>query len=173
LDRDELIRTPGALGDPFRVIESLPGVTPVLWPLPIYAIRGANPGNTGFFIDGLRVPAMFHFALGPSVINPFFIRQLDFYPGGYPVQFSRYVAGIVNAQTSNAPTDRLHFSADVRLFDAGGLVVTPFDHGQGSIAVAGRVSYSGLLLSALSSDAGFNYWDYQVRIEHRLGPGKL
>jgi hypothetical protein len=41
---------PGSLGDPFRVIESLPGVSQVVWPLAIYAIRGANPGNTGFFV---------------------------------------------------------------------------------------------------------------------------
>ena len=63
--REELTHTPGAFGDPFRVVESLPGVVQPIWPLPMYAIRGANPGNTGFFIDGVRAPALFHFALGP------------------------------------------------------------------------------------------------------------
>ena len=173
LREEELTQVPGSFGDPFRVVESLPGVSQVTWPLAIYAIRGANPGNTGFFIDGVRIPAMFHFALGPSVIHPFFIKQLDFYPGGYPVQYGRYTAGIVNGQTSNPPADRVHLSADARLFDAGGIVVTPFDQGRGSAAVAARLSYTGLIFSALQSDVVFTYWDYQVRIEHRLGPGKL
>ena len=95
----ELTKTPGSLGDPFRAIESLPGVATVAWPLPIYAIRGANPGNTGFFLDDLRVPALFHLALGPSVIHPYFFDELAFYPGGYPARYGRYVAGLVSAQT--------------------------------------------------------------------------
>jgi hypothetical protein len=173
LREEELTQVPGSFGDPFRVIESLPGVSQVAWPLAIYAVRGANPGNTGFFIDGVRVPAMFHFALGPSVIHPYFLKELSFYPGGYPAQYGRYTAGIVAAETGNPPTDRPHVSADARLFDAGGLVVAPFDKGRGSVAVAGRVSYTGLIFSALQSRIDFDYWDYQLRVEHRLGPGKL
>jgi hypothetical protein len=173
LREEELRQVPGSFGDPFRVVESLPGVSQVVWPLAIYAIRGANPGNTGFFLDGVRIPALFHFALGPSVIHPFFLQQVDFYPGGYPAQYGRYVSGIVSARTAAPPTDRMHLSADVRLFDAGGIVAAPFDEGKGSIAVAGRLSYTGLLFSLLSTDVDFTYWDYQLRIDHRLGPGKL
>jgi len=173
VDREELTHAPGAFGDPFRVVESLPGVVQALWPLPMYAIRGANPGNTGFFIDGVRAPALFHFALGPSVIHPFFLDQMQFYPGGYPIEYGRYVSGIVAARTAAPATDRLHVSADVRLFDAGGIVATPFDNGRGTVAIAGRYSYTGVLLSAFSSEYSLDYWDYQVRIEHRLGPGRL
>jgi len=173
VEREELTHTPGSFGDPFRVVESLPGVAQALWPLPMYAIRGANPGNTGFFIDGVRAPALFHFALGPSVIHPFFLGEMQFYPGGYPMEYGRYVSGIVAARTAAPATDRLHISADVRLFDAGAIVASPFDDGRGTIAVAGRYSYTGLLLSAFSSDYSLDYWDYQVRIEHRLGPGRL
>ncbi len=172
LREEELTRTPGSLGDPFRVIESLPGVSQVVWPLAMYAIRGANPGNTGFFLDGVRVPALFHYALGPSVIHPFFLQQVDFYPGGYPVRFGRYVSGIVSAQTATPATDRPHASTDVRLFDAGGIVASPWDGGRGSVAVAGRFSYTGFLLSQLSADYKLSYWDYQVRADHVLGSGR-
>ena len=64
-------------------------------------------------------------------------------------------------------------SADVRLFDAGGIAASPFDDGKGTIAVAGRYSYTGLILSAFSNAYSLDYWDYQVRIEHKLGPGRL
>jgi len=173
IKKEELVHTAGSFGDPFRVIESLPGVAQSTWPLPFYAIRGANPGNTGFFIDGVRTPALFHFALGPSVIHPFFIEDLEFYPGGYPVNYGRYVSGIVSANTATPATDRLHVSADVRLFDAGGIVASPFDDGKGTLAVAGRYSYTGFLLSAFSNAYALDYWDYQVRVQHTLGPGKI
>jgi hypothetical protein len=173
LREEELRQVPGSFGDPFRVVESLPGVSQVIWPAAVYAIRGANPGNTGFFVDGVRVPALFHFALGPSVIHPFFLDQIDFYPGGYPAQYGRYVSGIVSARTVTPATDRTHVSADVRLFDAGGIVATPIDDGKGAVAVAGRLSYTGLLFSLLSTDVVFTYWDYQLRLEHKLGNGRF
>jgi hypothetical protein len=147
LDKREITKTPGSLGDPFRVIESLPGVAPILWPLAVYSVRGANPGNTGFLVDGLRVPALFHFALGPAVIHPYFLEGLDFYPGGYPARYGRSVAGLVAAATAPPPADRPHGSADVRLFDAGGIITTPIDGGRGTVAVAGRYGYPAALLN--------------------------
>ncbi len=173
LREEELTRVPGSMGDPFRVIESLPGVSQVLWPLALYTIRGANPGNTGFFLDGVRMPTLFHFALGPSVIHPFFLQEINFYPGGYPVRYGRYVSGIVAAKTAAPQVDRPHASLDVRLFDAGGIVAAPFNEGRGNIAVAGRYSYTGLLVSALQENYELGYWDYQVRAEHTMGPGRL
>jgi hypothetical protein len=172
LQGPELIHTPGTLGDPFRAIESLPGVTSVAWPAPIYAVHGANPGNTGFFLDDLRVPSLFHLALGPSVIHPYFFQDLDFFPGGYPARYGRYVAGIVSARTRVAPDDRPHVSVDVRLFDAGAMVTAPLPQ-KGSVAVAARYSYTGTVIGLLSDDVKLSYWDYQLRADRPVGPVRL
>jgi hypothetical protein len=173
LGKQEITKTPGSLGDPFRVIESLPGVTQIVWPLPIYAIRGANPGNTGFFVDGLRVPGLFHFAFGPAVIHPYFLDGLDFFPGSYPTRYGRHVAGVVAAATAAPPADRVRGSVDVRLYDAGAIVTTPVDNGRGTLAVAGRYAYPAGLLTALQDEVNLQYWDYQARFDHPLGPGRL
>jgi hypothetical protein len=168
-----LTATPGSLGDPFRTIESLPGVAVVAWPLPIYAIRGANPGNTGFFLDDLAMPALFHLALGPSVIHPYFFDSMSFYPGGYPARYGRYVSGLVAAQTRAPAQDGVHASADVRLYDAGALVSLPLPDGNGAVAAAFRYSYTGALLSLLRNDLHLSYWDYQLRADRRLGAWHL
>jgi hypothetical protein len=173
LSRTEITRTAGSLGDPFRVIESLPGVATMLWPLPIYAVRGANPGNTGYYVDGVRIPALFHFALGPAVIHPYFLESLDFYSAGYPARHGRYVSGVVAATTTSPPTDRLRGSVDVRLFDAGGMLSVPINGGRGTVAVAARYAYPAGLVTALVEDVRFHYWDYQARVDHALGPGRL
>ena len=169
----ELTTTPGSLGDPLRTIESLPGVAAVAWPAPIYAIRGSNPGNTGYFLDDLQVPLLFHLALGPSVIHPAFFDSMSFYPGGYPARYGRYVAGIVSTQTRAPAEDRSHAMAEIRLYDAGGLVSTPFPDNNGSVAAAFRYSYTGALLSLLRNDLRLAYWDYQVRADRRLGAWRL
>jgi hypothetical protein len=119
------------------------------------------------------VPSLFHFALGPAVIHPYFLEGLEFYPGGYPARYGRFVSGVVAASTTVPPADRVHGSVDVRLFDAGVMVSTPVDGGRGTLAVAGRYGYPGALLSALQEEVKLSYWDYQARFEHPLGPGRL
>ena len=163
----ELTTTPGTLGDPFRTIESLPGVATVAWPAPIYAVRGSNPGNTGYFLDDLQVPLLFHLLLGPAVIHPALFDGMAFYPGGYPARYGRYVAGIVAAQTRAPPEDRVHAMGELRLYDAGALLSLPFPDGNGGMAAAFRYSFTGWLLSQVQSDVSLSYWDYQLLAERR------
>jgi hypothetical protein len=172
VEGEEARNTAGTGGDPFRVIESLPGVSQVVWPFALYAIRGANPGNTGFFVDGMRVPALFHFALGPSIVHPYLIEKLSFFPGGYPARLGGYVSGIVSAETMAPPNDTSRYAADVRLYDAGGLATAPWDGGRGTVAVAARYAYTGLIVSRLFGDVNFGYADYQLRADHTLGGGR-
>jgi len=169
---DEARRVPGTSGDPLRVLGSLPGVSQIVWPTALYVVRGANPGNTGFFLDGVRVPALFHLALGPSVVHPYLVADVDFFPGGYPANFGGAVSGIMSVHTQPPPVDRVHASGDVTLFDAGGIVTAPWDDGRGTVALAARYSYAGALLSALNSDTVLRYGDYQLRIDHPVLGGQ-
>jgi hypothetical protein len=172
LSGDEARQTAGTSGDPMRVIGALPGVIQIAWPAALYVVRGANPGNTGFFLDGIRVPALFHLALGPSVIHPYLIDGVDFYPGGYPANYGPYVSGIMTARTAAPPADRVHASVDVTFFDAGGIVTSPWDGGRGTVAVAGRYSYTGEVFSLLQTGTTLRYGDYQLRADHPFAGGQ-
>src|SRR6185369_7142929 len=146
LSRAEVRQIPGTFGDPFRAIEIMPGVTPIVSGLPFFFVRGAPPGDVGYFLDGVRVPLLFHVGAGPSVVHPALIQRVDLYPGGYPARFGRYSGGIVSGETA-PPLDRAHGEFNVRLFDAGALVETPFalpgdSKERGSILVGGRYSYT-------------------------------
>src|SRR5262245_40515777 len=70
LRQDEIRQIPGAFGDAFRVIEALPGASPLASGIPYFFVRGAPPGNTGYFVDGVRVPLLYHVGFGPAVIHP-------------------------------------------------------------------------------------------------------
>ena len=169
---DEARAVAGTSGDPLRVIGSLPGVSQIVWPAAIYVVRGANPGNTGFYLDGLRVPALFHLALGPSLVHPYLMSGVDFYPGGYPASFGGFVSGIMSARTSAPPADRVRASADVTVYDAGGIMSAPWNDGRGTVAVAARYSYTGALFSVLQAENTLRYGDYQLRADHPLAGGQ-
>ena len=64
LSATDVREMPGAFGDPFRAIEALPGVVPLTSGLPYFYIRGAPPNDNGYYVDGIRVPLLFHVGIG-------------------------------------------------------------------------------------------------------------
>jgi hypothetical protein len=167
LSRAEVREIPGTFGDPFRAVETLPGVTPIVSGLPFFFVRGAPPGNVGYFLDGVRVPLLFHVGAGPSVVNPGLMDRVDLYPASYPARFGRFAGGIVAGETLE-PSSELRGEFNLRLFDAGGLVEAPFADGRATVLLGGRYSYTALALSALSPETVLAYWDYQGRATYAL-----
>jgi hypothetical protein len=171
LSRAEVRQIPGTFGDPFRAVEAMPGVTPIVSGLPFFFIRGAPPGDVGYFLDGIRVPLLFHVGIGPSVVHPGLIDRVDLYPGGYPARFGRFSGGIVAGEAVD-PATEFHGEYNARLYDAGALVETPFAEGRGTALVAGRYSYTATLLTLLASGVQLDYWDYQARASYEVSPGE-
>lgn len=169
LGRAEVRQIPGTFGDPFRAIEAMPGVTPIATGVPYFYIRGAPPGNVGYFLDGVRVPYLFHVALGPSVIHPGMVDRVDLYPGAYPVEFGRFAGGIVTA-SATTPVPSLHGEWNLRVFDAGALVESGFADGRGTALVGGRYSYTAGIISLIAQGVQLDYRDYQARVSYDLGP---
>ncbi len=167
LSRASVRQLPGAFGDAFRAVESLPGVTPIVSGLPYFYVRGAPPGNIGYFLDGIRVPLLYHIAAGPSVIHPAFIEQVDLYAGPYPARYGRFSGGVIAGETA-PPTYDTRGEVSIRLVDSGAMIEThAFDH-RLSVMAAGRYSYTALILSLLAPEVQLSYWDYQARVSYQL-----
>ena len=167
--RAEVRQLPGAFGDPFRAIEAMPGVTPIVSGLPFFYVRGAPPGNVGYFLDGIRVPYLYHVGLGPSVVHPGMVDRVDLYPGGYPASFGRYAGGIVAGEVT-APRTDLHGEANIRLFDLGAIAETGFADHRGTVLLGGRYSYTAAILSLISPGVKLDYRDYQARVTYDITP---
>lgn len=164
----EVRQLPGAFGDPFRALEVLPGVVPTISGLPFYYIRGAPPSNVGYYFDGVRVPYLFHFVFGPSVIHPMMVDRVDLYSGAFPAQLGRYAGAIVSAETA-APRDRF-VHANVRLIDAGVLAETGLLDNKLHVLLGGRYSWIAALASAIAQNGSGDYRDYQARVTYDFSP---
>src|SRR5262249_952537 len=117
------------------------------------------------FLDGMRVPQLFHFLVGGGVIHPRLVERLDFYPGVYDVSFGRYAGGIVDSETRPARADaRAHGELELRLYDISALA-------EGSlpkdvrIELGGHYGFPAYLVRAFDPRVDLSYWDYQLRLD--------
>ncbi len=151
LTQEEFIKAPGSFGgDPVRAAQNLPGVGNSGANAQII-VQGASPDDTGYVINGHRVPIIFHFGGLSSVVIPEAVERVDLLPAGYGPEYSRALGGIVGLTTKSPKEDRIHGMAYLDLLNAGGLIEGPInDHS--SFLVSGRYSYIGQVLKAVAKE---------------------
>lgn len=165
LSGSELHQTAGTLGDPLRVVGLLPGVSMPLTLLPVYVIRGASPGTNGFFLDGMRVPQVYHFVVGGGVVHPELIDRLDFYPGAYDVSFGHYAGGVIDVETRPARADApAHGQAELRLYEVSALAEARLPGGV-RVEAGGHYGFPSYLVHLFDKRADLSYWDFQLRAD--------
>ncbi len=167
LDSEALRQLPGAMGDPFRALEALPGVTPMISGLPYFFVRGAPPGNVGYFLEGVRIPLLFHMGAGPGVLPADLIDGVRLYPAAYPARMGRFSGGIVEA-TLRPPRQEPWMTATLRVTDAGLVAESPIIDDKTTALVGGRYSYVGPIIRLFAPEINLQYWDYQARLARQL-----
>ncbi|HJK93090.1 MAG TPA: Plug domain-containing protein, partial [Polyangiaceae bacterium LLY-WYZ-15_(1-7)] len=173
LELEEMRDLPGALGDPFRVLDSLPGVVAPFSGFPYVYVRGAPPAGTVYYYDGIQVPGLFHLVLGPAVIHPAMVGDIAFHPSVAPARFGRHTGGVFAGQgvDSARAFEGIGGELELRLIDVQGYVRTPVGDDGGSFAFAARYGWPGAVVSLVSQDLRLTYWDYQTRLDLPLGGG--
>src|SRR5690606_18821855 len=74
---EEVRRVPGTFGDPIKVIQTLPGAARSPFGTGLLVIRGANPQDSGVYVDGVRLPIIYHLTGTTSVLSPELISEVD------------------------------------------------------------------------------------------------
>jgi TonB family protein len=172
----ELKVIPGTFGDPLRVVQNLPGVARTPFGLGGLVIRGASPNDSGIFVEGHKIPLLYHFLIGPGVLAPELIDRVDFFPGNFGVTYGRVTAGVIDVGIRTNPAPRLHGVVDVNLLHSAAYVEGPLGKGWTG-SVSARRSYVDLILPFVLPDsvttAAPVYWDYQAGVNRPVPSGKL
>jgi outer membrane receptor protein involved in Fe transport len=171
---------PGTMGDPLRAVQNLPGVARSPFGIGQLIIRGASPDDSGVFVDGLQVPSLYHFLVGPSVLTPGLINEIDFYPGGFGVRYGRMSGGMLDVSTHSEPPRQMHGSVEVSPLDASASLNTPLGRNTSMVAAVRRSTIDLVLPKLIPEKPGStfttavpSYYDYQARIDHRTTGGRL
>jgi len=178
LTHDELVNVPGSLNDPIRAVQNLPGLARSPFLGGALLVRGSPPQDTGAYLDGHRIPQIYHFLGGPSVINEQLLDRIDFYPGGYGAVYGRNLTGAIDVGTRKGDSTGLHGQGSVDMIEAVGFLEGPVAS-RTQFAIAARRSYIDVFLPLFipnNTDRGVTsivpiYWDYQARLDHRLENG--
>ncbi len=174
LDRERVEDTPGTHGDPFRLVQSLPGVahtrefSPTAGAL---SLRGAAPGDSRFFLDGVEIPYLFHFQEYASVFHTRLLERLEVYPSTFGASYGNAVGGIVEAVSRPPEAERVHGGVNGSLVNGGGWVASPVG-AHGAAAGSARRSYADWLGRGSDQYTVWPvFWDYMGRYDHELRPG--
>ncbi len=167
-------RVAGTQGDVLKIVENLPGVARATAGTSQIVVWGAAPEDTRVYVDGMRVPLLYHFGGLRSVVHTDLVQSVELVPGGYGAAYGRGLGGLVVVATRDPPQDRLRGSVQVDIIDASVAVQGPVAKGWG-VALTARKSHLSWVLDRASSEdfEEFfqipNYWDGQARIRHDLG----
>jgi hypothetical protein len=165
----EIMRNPGGNRDISKVIQSLPGVASTASFRNDIIIRGGAPNENRFFLDGIEVPNINHFATqgssgGPvGMINVNFINQVEFYSGAFPSSRGNSLSSVLEFKQKNGNPDRLATTFMLGSSDIG----LTFDGPVGKKAdfiFSLRRSYLQFIFSALKLPFLPTYNDAQYKV---------
>lgn len=148
----------GTQGDVLRVVENLPGVARSAAGSGQLVVWGAAPTDTRVYLDGVKIPSLYHLGGLRSVIHGDAVESIDLTPGGYGAAYGRAMGGLVLVRTKalfdpERPTRerRLRLSASVDTIDSAVYAEAPIGQHL-TLAVGGRRSHLAPLMHTFSND---------------------
>lgn len=176
VEAEEARRVPGTQGDVLRVVESLPGVARSSVGAGQLVVWGASPEDTRVYVDGVRIPRLYHEGGLRSVVASDLVEALELVPGGYGAAYGRGLGGIVTVRTHTPTGDGVHGALSADLYDASAMMRASLAD-RWRAAAAARASWLHLMVEAAQGDLGAyvpvpRYWDAQVRALHAISAGE-
>ena len=170
---NEIERNPGGNRDISKALQSLPGVASSVAFRNDIIIRGGAPNENRFYLDGIEVPNINHFATqgasgGPvGLINVNFIREVEFFSGAFPANRGNSLSSVLNFKMKDPRQDRIGGNFTLGANDAGITIEGPIAKGH-SFMFSYRRSYLQLLFSLLGLPFLPTYDDFQLKYKARI-----
>ena len=154
LGTNEIKRNPGGGRDISRALRTLPGVAAIPSFRNDIVVRGGAPNENRFYIDGIEIPNINHFATqgasgGPvGMINVDLVENIDFYAGAFPSARGNALSSVMEFSFKEARTDEWTANMVVGTSDLGLTIEGPTGENS-SLILSMRRSYLQFLFEAL------------------------
>ena len=166
----EIYRSPGGNRDISKVLQILPGVASSASFRNDIIIRGGAPNENRFFLDGIEVPNINHFATqgssgGPvGMLNVNFIKQVDFYAGAFPTNRGNAMSSVIDFEQITGNDEKLRGTFQLGSSDVGLTLDGPMGE-KSTFILSARRSYLQFLFAALKLPFLPTYNDFQYKQE--------
>jgi len=156
VSQKEVLSSAGTWGDFSRFLQVLPGA---VWNSDMsndVLIRGGNPSENLYVVDGIEVPNLNHLAVEgttggfTSMLDTGLIESVDLKPGPYESQYSSRLSSMIDVRTFKAP-QKLASEIDAGISGVGGF--QQFQIGKNMQAL---VSAHRSILNLVTNDIGIN-----------------
>ncbi len=172
----EIAKYPGANFDVAKVVQSLPGVSGSVGFRNDIIIRGGAPNENTYFLDGIEIPTINHFATqgaagGPvGLLNVSFIQDVTLHTSAFPAKYDNPLSGVLQFKQRTGNPEK--FQGNFRLSASEAALTTegPLGkkNGKTTFLASVRRSYLQLLFQLIELPFLPDYWDYQYKITHKI-----
>jgi len=170
----ELEKSAGVNRDVSKVVQTLPGVGSTSPQRNDLIVRGGGPSENVFYLDGVEIPVINHFATQGSsggvvgVVNADFVREINFYTGAFPASRGNALSSVMDIKQRDGRKDKVHANLVLGASDAGITVDGPISKNSTFIASV-RQSYLQFLFKAIGLPFLPTYTDFQFKHRTALG----
>jgi hypothetical protein len=160
----DVLRTPGALDNVFRTLQTLPGVVAADELGSRLAVRGGTPDQNLTMMDGVEVHDPFRLFGLASAFNPETIHKFELATGGFSVKYGDRLASVLVVENRDGRPGRVGGTASLSVTDGnvvleGGLP----GRARGSWLATARRTYYDLVAERFVDQGLPGFQDLQVR----------
>lgn len=172
---EDIEKSPGANRDVSKVIQNLPGVVATAANRNDLIVRGGGASENVFYLDGIEIPIINHFATQGSgggvvgIINPDFVREVEFFTSAFPANMGNALSSVMNIVQKDGSQDKPHIKASLGASDLAVTLDIPMEE-ESNLMLSYRRSYLEFLFQALKLPFLPTYNDYQFRYSIKLDP---
>lgn len=169
----EIEKGAGVNRDISKVIQTIPGVGATDPNRNDLIVRGGGPSENVFYLDGIEIPIINHFATQGSsggvvgVINPDFVQEISFYTGAFPANRTNALSSVMEIRQKDGSQDRIHTKLSIGASDAAVTVDGPIND-KSTFIVSARQSYLQLLFKVIGLPFLPTYNDFQAKYKLKI-----
>jgi hypothetical protein len=180
LSAEEIATYPGGNNDIAKVVQSLPGVASSVGGFRNdVIIRGGAPNENVYYLDGVEIPNINHFATQGSAGGPVGLLNVSFFEGvtlstsAFNAQYDNVLSGVLQFDQRNGNNRELRTNIRVSSSEAALTVEGPLfkkeqEASNTSFIASVRRSYLQFLFQLIGLPFLPDYWDYQYKVSHKL-----
>jgi hypothetical protein len=171
LTTEEIRSNPGGNFDISRVLQALPGVGGATGGASFrndITVRGGGPSENVYYLDGIEIPQINHFATqgsagGPAgILNVAFIEDVNLSSSSFGSGYDNALSSVIAVTQKEGNKEKLQGNVRVSATEVALTFDGPVSDKTTFIASARR-SYLDLLFTAIDLPIRPNFWDFQFK----------